>query len=176
MPRARGVEGLDDVVVGARLESRDPVGLVAATAEHDHRDVAEVAEALQEVEAAQVGEAHVEDHQVPRHPLERLEGARRVGSLLDPEPLPFQRPPDEETHRVVVVDDEHPRHRRPGSCLSRRCDPRRPRRSQFAVHSAVVDYAPSVGREGRALERSVTRSCERIYGGDGTEPAVRRAG
>ena len=68
----RVVEGLDDVVVGARDQPPHAVGVRAAPGEHDHREIGVVAagravgppDLAQDVEPRRVGQAQVEDEQV----------------------------------------------------------------------------------------------------------------
>ena len=57
-------ERLDDVVVGAELETDDAVDLLAARREHDDRNVGRLADLPGEVSAVAVGEHHVEQHEV----------------------------------------------------------------------------------------------------------------
>ncbi len=75
------VEGLDQVVVGPRVQAVDPVGHGVARGEHQHRHpVARGAQAPAHLEAVEVGHAHVEHHGVGQrlsHLGQALLAARR---------------------------------------------------------------------------------------------------
>ena len=59
-----GVERLRHVVVGAGVERAHLLRLVVARGQHDHGDLAERPQPAQHVEAVEVGEAEVEEHDV----------------------------------------------------------------------------------------------------------------
>jgi hypothetical protein len=59
-------ERFRQVVVGAEFEADDAVGLLALGGEHQHRHVAEGADAPARLEAVYVGQHHVEDDRVGR--------------------------------------------------------------------------------------------------------------
>ncbi len=105
-------EGLRDVVVGPGVERRDLVGLRLAHREHDHRHVAERADAPDHLGAVEVGQPEVEQHEVGRllggaHDalLARADRGDLVAVGLEAR---AQRPPD----LRLVVDHQHPAHAR----------------------------------------------------------------
>jgi hypothetical protein len=68
-------ERLGDVVVRPRVERLDLVGAVGSPGQHDDGRLGPAAQPLDHLDAVQVGQAEVEDHQVGRVPggyLERL--------------------------------------------------------------------------------------------------------
>jgi hypothetical protein len=115
-------ERLGDVVVRTRVERLDLVGAVGPPGQHDDRCLRPAAQPGDHLDAVQVRQAQVEDHQVRRvlggH-LERLRpGGRDVHVVVAHPEVDPQRPQD----LRFVVDDEHPGHgpaasrsRRPGS-------------------------------------------------------------
>ena len=107
-----GRERLRDVVVCAELEPHDPVGLVAAGGEHDHRQVAARADPAAEREAVGARQHHVEDDELRLAPLDQL--ARRVAVAGDErlEPVPAQIPDDDVADDRLVVDHEDGGHGR----------------------------------------------------------------
>ena len=66
-------KGLAEVVVGAGVERRDLVALLAARREHDDRHRGPLAQPPHHLEAVHVGQAEVEDHDVG---LARLAASR----------------------------------------------------------------------------------------------------
>ena len=73
-------EGLDQVVVGARIESLDPVVDGVAGRQHQHRRVvAGAAHAAADGQAVEVGQPEVEDERVGRRQGQRLEGLASRG-------------------------------------------------------------------------------------------------
>ena len=113
-PRSREqllhAERLRDVVVGARVERRDLVGLRFAHRQHDHRHVAERAHPPDHLGAVDVGQPEVEQHQVGRllggadHAF--LAGADRGDLVAVRLEARAQRAPD----LRLVVDDQHQAH------------------------------------------------------------------
>ena len=103
-------ERLHDVVVGARLQPRDPVADLVARREDAHRQVVSgPAQAPQDLQPVEVGHRHVEQH---HGRLDLLDGgergsAARGGHHLEPlEPEPgTDGPPDAR----VVVHEQHDR-------------------------------------------------------------------
>ena len=54
------------IIVRADLEPHDAVGLLAARSQHEHGDIAGLADLLEDLEAIHAGEHQVEDHGLPR--------------------------------------------------------------------------------------------------------------
>ena len=102
----RCAEGLDDVVVGARVEHRDDLGLVVAGSGDDDRDPADAAEHPQYRGAVDVGEPEVEHDDVRAVPdgvLESGQPGRGGGDGM----TAFGQPAHERgADRRVVLDDQ----------------------------------------------------------------------
>ena len=103
-------ERLRHVVVGAELEPDDPVGLLAARGEHDHRQLGARADPAAELEPVRARKHHVEDDEVGRVALEQLARAVAVGGLERPVALPLEVADDDLADRRLVVDDENGGH------------------------------------------------------------------
>ena len=100
-------ERLGQVVVGAGIEPPHLVSLGSQGGEHEHRHVAHVPDALQDLPTVQVGEPDVEDDDVGvalvelAHPVAAFEGLRdRVALALEEgsEELPDVR---------LILNDQH---------------------------------------------------------------------
>ena len=74
-------ERLRHVVVGAELEADDPVGLLAARRQQDHRQVGARADPAAELEPVDAGEHHVEHDERRRSLLEQLARGVAVARL-----------------------------------------------------------------------------------------------
>jgi hypothetical protein len=109
-------ERLGDVVVGAELEADDAVDLVAARGQEDDRHLARLANPLEDLEAARIGQADVEDDQRRGRladPLQRFLAGRAPGRL---EAVGAQRVLQRVGDAGLVLDDEDPGlHRRQAS-------------------------------------------------------------
>jgi acetyl-CoA acetyltransferase len=101
-------EGLDDVVVGAGAEAPHLVDLAAARGEQDHRNVAQVAQALERLESIELRHREIHDDEVRRVRVERAERSATVLSGLDAVSSPAQELRKQQADVVVVVDNEHP--------------------------------------------------------------------
>ena len=99
------VEGLRHVVVGADLQTDDPVDVVAARGEDDHGDVARLAELFADGEAVHLRHHHVEDDEVRLEGLRLFERLLAVVRSLDPEALVVEVQPGELDDVLLVVDD-----------------------------------------------------------------------
>ncbi len=101
-------EGLHQVVVGARVETRHPVAHLVARGEHQHGGaVAALAELPARSEAVDVGHEHVEHDDVGVG-LDRCE--QRLGTVgcgVDLVALEGERPDERVAHAAVVLGDEH---------------------------------------------------------------------
>ena len=102
-----GLEGLDDVVVGAALQAEHDVDRVALGGEHDDRHAALGPDLPAHLEAVGAGQHEVEQHDVGPLPPERAE--RRVAVRDDGrlEPLAAQHDAEHLGERRVVVHHEH---------------------------------------------------------------------
>ena len=104
-------ERLDDVVVGADLETGDPVLLLAARGEHDDGQVGALGpQPSADLEAVDAGQHEVEDDEVGRRGRRDREGGQAVGRVRGLEPVATQVAEDDLGHGEVVVDDEHAGH------------------------------------------------------------------
>jgi hypothetical protein len=74
-------EGLGDVVVGARLEAEDLVGLLPARGDHDDRHVLALAEGAADLDAVEAGQVEIEQHQVVLPLPCRLDGLGAAGHV-----------------------------------------------------------------------------------------------
>ena len=99
-------ERLGHIVVRAQVQPLDAVVLVRAHGEHDHRRVADLADALERLEAVHAGHFDVEQHQVRvvvAHLLQRLHAVvgfeRKIAFQV-------QVHLDEAHHARFVVNDE----------------------------------------------------------------------
>ena len=118
-------ERLHDVVVGAGPETAHLVDLATPRGEQDHRHVAQVAQALERLEAVELGHREIEDDDVRRILVEDPKRQPAVLGCFDGVASPSEELLEQQTDVVVVVHDEHP--------------PRGPRRHR-------VQYEPRSGR------------------------------
>src|SRR6202011_1474439 len=86
-----GAEGLGQVVVSSHVEGADLVSLVAPCADHDYRGDAAAFERGEHMPAIHKGQPDVEQHDVERLRLERLNAGRAIGGELDLVPTRLQR-------------------------------------------------------------------------------------
>ena len=103
-------EGLGDVVVGAAFEARDLVALLGARGQHDDRQLAGLAVALQrarELEAAGVGQHPVDQQQVGQLVGDLGAARARVGGLAHFEAGAAQAEGDHLANRALVLDDQN---------------------------------------------------------------------
>ena len=122
---------LRDVVVGARVERRDLLALLADRREHDHRRRAPLPQLAADVDAGAVGEHEVEDHRLRR--AHRRGGERALGGVggLD-----------------LVA------RRRAGSCAARAGSAARRRRR---ARAAAASHAATGGAARRAARARTSR-------------------
>ena len=114
-------ERLRHVVVGAELETDDPVGLLAAGRQHDHRQARARADPAAELEPVRPGQHEVEHDEARRVALDELARPAPVGRLERLEALALQVADDDLADRRLVVDDENRGHARiiPGARVTR---------------------------------------------------------
>jgi hypothetical protein len=101
-------EWLDDVVVGAELETDDPVRLVALGGQHDDRGRTRGADLPADVQPVDAGQHEVEDDQVRGLGGQYGQRSRPVGGHLDAIALPLQIVLDDLADGRLVVDNQHP--------------------------------------------------------------------
>ena len=102
------VEGLDEVVVGARVEAVDPVLHGVARREHQHRDaITRRAHPAARLETVDAGHADVEQHRVRRPRGDPRQALLASGGRVDLVAGEAERAPQRIAQRAVVVDDEH---------------------------------------------------------------------
>ncbi len=106
-----GAEGLDDVVVGAELETDHPIGLVAASREHDDRDGRGLADRAGTVEPVDAGQSEVEHDQVGDDGADQPQRLLARSSRRHPEPGVDEVVPHDLHDGRLVIDDEHVGHR-----------------------------------------------------------------
>ena len=105
-------EGLDDVVVCPGPKAAHLVDLAAARREQDHRDVAQVAEALERLEAVELRHREVQDDEIGWIRVERPQRRAAVHRRHDAVAGAAQQLLEQKADVVVVVNDEHPPQRR----------------------------------------------------------------
>src|SRR5262249_5663595 len=105
-----GRKRLAHVVVGARIQTRDPVGQRVARAQHQDRYGAVGAQASGDLQAVEAGQAPVEDDDV--WTLQRTvgEGAEAVERDVHVEPRLRQDAVQKRRHTRVVFDHQDRRH------------------------------------------------------------------
>ena len=115
-PELADRERLGDVVVRAELQAENLVELLAASREHDDRDVALAAQPLADLEPVEARQHHVENDEVDRLLVELPKRLLAVASLDDGVPVPLERIGEQGLDRFLVVDEEDcrsgSRHRR----------------------------------------------------------------
>jgi hypothetical protein len=104
-------ERLVDVVVGPEVEAEDLVDLVVLGGQHDHRDLGGLAQAAQHFHAVHARHLDVQDHQVGRLALDRVESRRAVVISLHHVAVAFQRQRNRSDDVLVVVDESNIGHR-----------------------------------------------------------------
>ena len=120
-------EGFGQVVVGPGVEAPHLVELGGAGGEHEDRRVAHVPDALKHLPAVEIGQAHIEDHDVGDASGGTIRTpSRPVAGLGDDEALALEQGPEELPDVAVVFDDQdrdtaltHGIHRRSPSAIAR---------------------------------------------------------
>src|ERR1700730_28205 len=101
-------ERLDDVVVGARLQTAHSLELSAPRGQHQDRHVADIPDPFERLPAVQVRHPHVENNEGGRGLVEGPETGATIFRLLHGEPGSSEQLGDETADIRVVVDYEHP--------------------------------------------------------------------
>ena len=108
-PRA---EGLHDIIVGADFEQQDFVDLFSDRAQHDDRRLYPGgAEALADLDAAQIGQAEVGENERRLAEDGLIEAALAVGRENGPESFPLEQHADGVAQIFVVVNNKDRLHR-----------------------------------------------------------------
>ena len=103
------IERLREVVIHPRIESRDPLSVLGARGEGDHRCVRAAAQLVEELDPVRIGQAEVEDDQRRFHLVEQRTRALAGGRVLDDVSGVAQVERDELRDRRIVLDDDDPR-------------------------------------------------------------------
>src|SRR5262249_39531270 len=98
------------VVVGAEIEPDDPVGLLAASREEDHRQARPLPDPPAEGEPIDPGHHHVEDDEGRLAFLDQRASGIAVGGGQRLEALVLEVADDDIAHDGFVFDDENGRH------------------------------------------------------------------
>ena len=102
-----GREGLDEVVVGTKLQADDAVLDLALGGEHDDGHVGGVADGAADALARQLGEHEVQDDEVEAVLLELLEGRLPVADTADPIALTLEVGRDRVANGLLVLDQQN---------------------------------------------------------------------
>ena len=143
-----GLERLDDVVVGARLQADDDVDGVALGGEHDDRYAGLGPDLLADVDAVLAGQHQVEQHDVGPVVVERLHREVPAGHHPAVETLLAQHDREHLRQRGVVVHDED-------ATLGR----------EVRRRSGVLSHAASVPHDRGGTDRSIAVSGHVEHGG-----------
>ena len=100
------VERLRQIIVGADLESDDPVGLVAARRQHQDRRLRPDANSPADFEPVDVRQHHVEDDRVECSAVDRLQAVTAREAALDRKAGRSQIVEHHGRESRVVVDDK----------------------------------------------------------------------
>jgi hypothetical protein len=105
-------EGLGDVIVGAQLQSGDPVGLSRPSGHKDDRDLGErrrLAEVAAKIEAVAARQHDVEQKETGVGYFSGLHYPRTIQESRDGEPRSFQMVTEEKRNIGLVLDHEYVR-------------------------------------------------------------------
>ena len=100
------LERLDEVVVGAGVETLDARLDGVAGGEYQDRHVVALAQRLGDLDAVELRQAEVEDHQIGQEGVRLVERGHAVAGDADVVALHAQRALQDLGDRVVVLDDE----------------------------------------------------------------------
>ena len=99
-------EWLGQIVVGTGIEAADLVALGPERREHEHRHVAHVPNALQDLPTVEVGQPDVEDHDIGLALMELADPVaafERLGHLVA---LPLEEGPEQLADVRLILDDQ----------------------------------------------------------------------
>ena len=101
------VEGLDDIVVRAELETEDFIKSLALCGEHDYRLVREFSDFAADLPAVEAGQHYIKQHQIRLNLAEALHGALAVVHYADCVALFFKIEAQQFADINVVVNDKY---------------------------------------------------------------------
>lgn len=120
--RCARAEGFDHVVVGADFQAHHTVDFLAACGEENHRHLGETAQAFAQLEAADIGQPHVENGQVEGAVFQQPQGFASEARPLRGETFGLQGIDQRIGNRGFVFDDEYLRHRASCTCWATAAD------------------------------------------------------
>ena len=98
-----GVAGLGQIVIGAQLQAQDAVQRFASGREHQHRQIrVVVAQLLEQLKAAAVGEHDIQHHGIGAGLCQRLAGAGTVVACANLKAFLAQ-PTDQQLTQLLVI-------------------------------------------------------------------------
>jgi hypothetical protein len=103
------IERFGEVVIHARVEARDPLGVLRARGERDHRCVRACPQLAQKIDPVRVRKPEVEHDQCGLHFVEKSARSRAGRRVLDDVARVAQVQRDQLRDRRVVLDDDDPR-------------------------------------------------------------------
>lgn len=101
-------ERLGDVVIGAGPQAANFVRLLAVRGEHEHGNLAQLANPLQDGPPVHLREPDVQDHDVRALAVKRAQALPAVARRGHREPVPAQRRANAERDIRVILDQQHP--------------------------------------------------------------------
>ena len=104
----RVAERLGDVVIGAGAQAAHLVRLLAVRGEHEHGNLAQLADPLKDGPPVHLREPDVQDHDVRALAVKRAQALPAVSRRRHREPVPAQRGAHAERDVRVVLDQQHP--------------------------------------------------------------------
>jgi hypothetical protein len=102
-----GVDRLDDVVVGPRLQTRHHVQGVTARGHHQDRGQARLPDLPAQPDAVQPRQHHVQQQQIVRLLPEQFEAGQTVARGAHVIAVALQGHPDRPADHLVVLDEQH---------------------------------------------------------------------
>jgi hypothetical protein len=100
-------ERLGDVVVGAALQAANLLGFQTAGREYEHRDVADIADPLQDFPAIHAGQPDVENHQIGMGFVQGPQTDKTVIGLQGGVSGEFHANSEEVSDIGIIFDDEY---------------------------------------------------------------------
>lgn len=99
-------ERLRDVVVGAKIETRNAFGLAASGRQHDHRNRRNLAEPTEDLDAVELWQHQVEDHEIGQRFEGPFETESTVADDLNLEAFLLEVPGHDLSQVRIIVDDK----------------------------------------------------------------------
>jgi hypothetical protein len=104
----RVAERLGDVIIGAGPQAAHLVRLLAVRGEHEHGNLTQLADPLQDSPPVHLREPDVQDHDVRALAVKRAQAFPAVARRGHREPVPAQRRAHAERDVPIVLDQQHP--------------------------------------------------------------------